>query len=83
MSNFYKIERENEFAYFNANTRQLRQKFESDPNCVAGVLDIAQAWALTKAMPETANNSQGAHTFADRARVHFAGPDDTALLLFD
>ena len=76
MSNFYKIEGENEFAYFKANLNQLRQIFESDPNWVAGVMEIAQHYGLTKAMQNFRNSlwgckveEQGAGYFEVRGTV--------------
>ena len=59
MSNLYKIEGENEFAYFKANFNQLRQIFESDANWVAGVMEIAQHYGLTKGMQKFRNSLWG------------------------
>lgn len=59
MSNLFKIEGENELAYFRANFSQLRQIFESDPNWVAGVMEIAQHYGITKGMQKFRNSLWG------------------------
>jgi len=59
VSNFYKIEGESEFAYFRANIDQLQRIFESDPNWVAGVMEIAQHYGLTKIMQGLRNSLFG------------------------
>lgn len=78
MSNFYKIEGENELAYFKANFNQLRQIFESDPNWVAGVMEVAQHYELTKGMQKFRNalwgckiEEQGNNYFEVRGTVSF------------
>lgn len=59
MSKLYKIEGENEFAYFNANFNQLRQIFESDPNWVGGVMELAEHYAISKGMQSFRNSLWG------------------------
>ncbi len=77
-TSLYKIEGENKFAYFNANFRQLRQIFESDPNWVAGVLEAAQHFGITKGMQKFRNSlfgckieEEGDNYFAVRGTVSF------------
>ncbi len=59
MSNLYKIESENAFAYFTANLGQLRQIFESDPNWVGGVMELAGHYAISKGMQSFRNSLWG------------------------
>jgi len=59
MSNFYKIEGENESALFRGNLDRLRQLFESDPNWVAGVMEIAQHYGISKGMQNFRNSLFG------------------------
>ncbi|MCW5959923.1 MAG: hypothetical protein KIS76_07155 [Pyrinomonadaceae bacterium] len=40
MSNFYKIEGENEFAYFRADFRQILQIFQSDPKWTKNFVEL-------------------------------------------
>jgi len=58
-SNFYKIEGANEFAYFRANFKQLRRILESDPNWVAGVMEIFGHFGISKSMQKFRNSLFG------------------------
>lgn len=59
MSNLYKIEGENQFAYFRANFNQLRRIFESDPNWVAGVMEVFGHFGISKGMQNFRNSLWG------------------------
>ena len=78
MSNFYKIEGANEFAYFRCNFNQLRQIFESDSNWVSGVMEIFGHFGITKGMQKFRNSlfgcaveEQGQNYFIVRGTVSF------------
>ena len=78
MSNYYKIEGENEFAYFRANLSQLRKVFESDPNWAGNVMEIFGHFGITKGMQKFRNSlfgckveEMGGNYFAVRGTLDF------------